>query len=187
MSWGFRRPYRLLQLVFPQSGMDDATYPTRVDSTVQPIWNALKPRPGDVLFDSRALIGTSSAPGEFTLSSSASPVPAGKIRIITSGAVFNGDAAARNCRFQISQRAGTPAPPWGSWWTLAGGDRVVSVRNGVPSLAWNDCGNFPLWFEDTDIEAVFAATTGGGETFQFHFTFVELDGSLVDVELRKLS
>jgi len=184
----FRRNYRLLERLFLRSGAQDQFQgPGLVDETVIPVWDSMRPRPGDVLFDSRALAGNTVGAGNFTLSSSASPPPRGFVRVITAGAVFNPDVAARNVFFQITQRVGTPAPPWGSWWTLAGGSRVVSVRNAVPTVAWNDIGNFPLWFEDTDVEAVFMGMAGAGLQCQFHFTFVEIAGELIDVELRKLS
>jgi len=179
----FRRPFRLLELVFPGSGIGNREFPVGVDGTVIPIWDMAKPRTGDVLFDSRALVSNANA-ADFTLSSSANRPPAGKIRIITSAAAIHADAAARDIDFGVTQVTTVAAPPWGSWWALAGGSRVIGGVLAVPPNRFLTLGPFPLWFEDTDVFARFRGMTGGGEQVQFHFTFVELPGELIDVELR---
>ena len=182
----FRRSYRLLERLFQRSGAQDQFHgPGLVDETVMPVWQAMKPRPGDVLFDSRALTGNSAAPGTFQLATTAAgnATPAGRVRIYGPGAVFNGDVAARIVQFGIVQRAGVTVDPWGSWWTLAGGSRVTGGLS-VAAGEWATTPPFPLWFNDTDLFANFLATTGAGENFQWHFCFIDVPGELVDVEIR---
>lgn len=182
----FRRNYRLLELLFLRSGAQDQFHgPGLVDETVIPTWNAMKPRPGDVLFDSRALTGNSAAPGVFQLGMTAAgnAVPTGKVRIYAPGAVFNGDVAARTFQFGIAQRAGVTADPWGSWWTIAGGSRVLGAVD-VAAGGWGNMPPLPACFNDTDVFVNVLATTGAGENFQWHFTFVEFPGELLDVEIR---
>jgi len=180
----FRRPFRLLELVFPGSGIGNREFPTGVDGIVIPTWNMAKPRTGDVLFDSRALVSNANA-ADFTLSSSANRPPAGKIRIITSAAAIHADAAARDVDFGVTQVTTVAAPSWGSWWALAGGSRVIGGALALPPDRFLTLGPFPLWFEDTDVFVRYRGMTGGGEQVQFHFTFVEIPGELIDVEIRR--
>lgn len=181
MSWEFRRPYRLLQRIFPQSGLDDQAYPTRVTEVVTPTWDSAKPWPGDVIFNSIALVGNANA-ATFFLGSAVNQPSAGYVRLIYGGAILHADGTnVRNVSIVITQDTNTPADAWGGIFTIAGGSRVLGGVE-VTGGRWQTMPRFPPVFRGSFPQFQFLGMTGGGEQVQAHYAFVDIPGELLTVE-----
>lgn len=180
MAIGFTRPYRLLDRLFPASGISNQNIPAYVDGTVIPTWDALKSRPGDVTFDGFALVSNANA-ADFTLG--ANEPPEGKVRLIYAGAVTHLDGTnVRNVsvRFVASTSA---VDPWGNFFTMAGGTRVVGALE-VTGARWANLPRIPPVFRGINLSFVFHGMTGAGEQVQCHYVYVDIPGELLTVEER---
>ena len=111
MAIAFRRNFRLLERLFPQSGISSHEFPSFVDATVVPHWDVFDVRPGDVQFDMRLIPGVSAGT---TLTQTGVEPPAGYIYLPQRVSVQHDDVTSADATLFIVEITTSTRDPWGS-------------------------------------------------------------------------
>lgn len=163
--------------MFPGSGISSQEFPDNVDPTVVPVWDALRPRPGDVVFNSFALVSNANA-ATFTLG--ANEPESGIIRLVYAGAILHMDGTNVRNVAVVFEQSTSVADPWGGFFTLAGGSRMVGAVE-VTGARWATMPRIPPVMRGCNLRFQFSGMTGGGEQVQAHYAYVDIPGELLEI------
>jgi len=115
MAIGFRRQFRMLERLFPSSGINvRSEFPSYVDETVVPTWDLFDVRPGDVQYHLRRIGGNSSGAG--TNNFLGTEPPAGYVFLPQRVCVAHADPGLTlQMILYLGDVTTTASDPWGSW------------------------------------------------------------------------
>lgn len=178
MPVGFRRQFRLLERLFPPSGISHQDFPRAVDETVVPSWDVFRNLPGEFRF--RTLNDITVAALGNNVISLGGPTSGYMWVPLTLSTRHDDVAGTKTTQFALSLNVAIPQDPWGVWAPFT----LQEITSGT-----NEVGDgwarplFPFVPARNTIEVAYLSMTAG-TTLATSLCVVEGPAELIDVTRR---